>query len=186
MAHRASLGTSTHLLSLVLVLMTTIIKCRLSFSKLEATQGPAAGVHPGFTPLNPLLSNEFPLFQMNSLGWSYWSRPMHSYLTLLQTSLMIGSYIEIQDNFPISAAVDLLFVLPRPCAFAKLVDSRPKARAYLFISWIKYLILYSWGSILCSQFVLIPWSSLPLPCRLAIIYPGPCFFVVFLYRVATS
>ena len=42
-----------------------------------------------------------------------------------------------------SAAVDLLFLWLRPWGFAKFVDSRPKALAYLFISYKKYFIGWS-------------------------------------------
>lgn len=57
MAHKVNLGTSTHLLSMVLVFITTTTKCKLSFSNEAAKQGPAAGVTPVFNPLNPLPSN---------------------------------------------------------------------------------------------------------------------------------
>jgi hypothetical protein len=57
MAHSVNLGTSTHLLSIVLVFITTTIKCKLSFSNDAAKHGPAAGVTPVLRPLNPLPSN---------------------------------------------------------------------------------------------------------------------------------
>jgi len=69
-AQRVSLGTSTHRLSIVLVFITTMTRCKLSFSKEAAKQGPAAGVTPVFTPLKPLPKSLFVLVQLNSLGSS--------------------------------------------------------------------------------------------------------------------
>lgn len=60
-------------------------------------------------------------------------------------SRIMGSYMAMQDSFPTSAAVDLLFLWDSPCGFAKFVLSKPSARAYLFISWMKYFMGWSDG-----------------------------------------
>lgn len=70
MAQKVNLGTSTHRLSIVFVFMTTITKCRLSFSKEAAKQGPAAGVTPVLVPLKPFPSSLFVLVHENSRGSS--------------------------------------------------------------------------------------------------------------------
>ena len=110
------------------------IKCRLSFSNEAARHGPAAGVTPVLTPLNPFPKSLLVFVHKYSLGSSYMSLPLHSYWLLLTISLTIGSYIAMHANLPISAAVDLLFLCDNPWGLAKFVLSRPRARAYLFIS----------------------------------------------------
>jgi hypothetical protein len=50
-----------------LVFITTMTKCRVSFSKLAARQGPAAGVTPVLRPLKPFPSNLLVLVHVNSL-----------------------------------------------------------------------------------------------------------------------
>lgn len=133
-AHSVNLGTSTHLLSIVFVFMTTITRCKLSFSKDAARHGPAAGVTPVFTPLKPFPRSLFVLVHQNSLVSSWRSRPVHEQCFWMTISRTRGSCITMHASFPMSAAVDLLFLCERPCGFAQFVDSRPSARAYLFIS----------------------------------------------------
>jgi len=48
---------------MVFVFITTTTKCKLSFSKLAAKHGPAAGVTPVFTPLKPFPNNLFVFVQ---------------------------------------------------------------------------------------------------------------------------
>ncbi len=139
-AHRVSLGTSTHRLSIVLVFIRIIIRCKLSFSNEAAKHGPAAGVMPVFKPLKPLPSSLFVLLHQNSRGSSWMSRPTHVQLLLITISRTRGSCIAMQASFPISAAVDLLFLCDSPVGLAQLVDSSPRALAYLFISCKKYFM----------------------------------------------